>query len=344
MANKVKKIFLMLGPKCNLQCKYCLQHDMVDHDTSMVKPEVKEWLQEQVPTDFERPFRIIFYGGEPLVYWNAIKDVVESIKGNVQFAMISNGKLMTSDKVDFINDYNVCVTISWDGANVEKTRGYDVVKNNPCILDIKRLGFSAVLSSYTYPLDFLNEINPILLEYKRIHGVSPNLNIDTIMDFGNCGELREMDCRKITEQMKFIIEHKKEKTAYYRIVDQLQRKYVFYREYVDKRAVCGNGYTIWNVDVNGDLYRCHNCGEKVGTIFDEPADVLARVKELDPTYEHYQEKCRTCPAQPLCRSGCPLIDAKGREEYFCDIRKAYLSPIIEDINTPKETGRIIHIG
>lgn len=344
MKKKVKKIFFMLGPKCNLQCKYCLQHDMVEYDTVTVKPEVKEWLREQVPTDSEPPFWVIFYGGEPLVYWDTIKDIVKSVRGNVQYSMISNGKLMTADKVDFINDYGMCTMISWDGANVEKTRGYDVVKSNPCILDIKKLGFSAVLSSYTYPLDFLNEAEPILAEYKKIHGYAPMINIDTIMDFGNCGELRKMDCRKISEQMNFIIKHKKDKGSYYGIVSRLQKKYVFYKEYVDKRAVCGNGYTIWNVDINGDLYRCHNCGEKVGTIHDDPEDILARVKAIDPTYEYYKSKCKDCPAQPLCRSGCPMIDAQGREDYFCGIRKAYLGPIIEDFNTPKETGRIIHIG
>ena len=334
----------MLGPKCNLQCKYCLQHDMVDHDSTMVKPKVKEWLQKKIPNEFGQPLVITFYGGEPLVYWEAIKDVVKSVKGNVRYGIITNGKLITPDKVDFINDYDIGVTVSWDGANVKETRGYDVVKDNPSILDINRLSFSAVLSTHTYPLDFLNEADPIVDEYSRIHGSAPNVNIDTIMDFGNCGDLREMDCFKIEEQMRYIIKNKKERTAYLRIVSRLQKQYVFYRQYVDKTPLCGNGYTVWNVDVNGDIYRCHNCGERVGTIFDDPEVVLKRVRELDPTYDNYRSECKDCPVQPLCRSGCPLIDSQGRKEYYCDIKRAYLGPIIEDMNELKETGRVIHIG
>ena len=343
MSMPIKRIFLMLGPKCNLQCKYCLQHDMVDHDSVTVKPEVKKWIQEQVPNNFEPPIIITFYGGEPLVYWDAVKDIVENIRGNIRYNIISNGKLMDSDKVDFINDYDIGVTISWDGINVMKTRGYDVVKNNPSILDIKRLSFSAVLSAHTYPLDFLDGIEPILGEYRRMHGSSAGVNIDTIMDFGNCGNLREMDCSKIEEQMRYIIKNKNNASAYFRIVDGLQKQYVFYRQYIDKVPLCQNGYSVWNVDINGDVYRCHNCGEKVGTIFDDPDKVLEQVRALDPTYKNYQSKCKDCPAQPLCRSGCPLIDSQGREEYYCNIKKAYLTPIIEDAETPKEVGRVIHI-
>ena len=72
----IQRIFLMLGSACNLQCKYCLQHDMADNDSKKVNAPVIDWIKKQVQYQ-SIPIKITFYGGEPLVYWDAIADAVE---------------------------------------------------------------------------------------------------------------------------------------------------------------------------------------------------------------------------------------------------------------------------
>lgn len=338
----IKRVFLMLGPKCNLQCKYCLQHDMVDNDSSKVSKDVIEWLKRLIREQKTEPV-ITFYGGEPLVYWEAIVDVVKQL-GECHYSIITNGKLLTEDKVDFINDYKISVAVSWDGINVLDTRGYDVLMSNPELMKIRKLSFSGVLSNLNYPQDFLDGINSFMVTYKTENGHYPRLNIDTIMDFGNCHDLRNVDTDKLEKQMYEIIENPQEKVSYTVFNDAMMRGYTFFMKHEDKKAVCGNGYTVWNIDKEGNLYRCHNCGDKLGTINDNFVDLVARAAKLDPTEYNYISKCKDCPAQPMCRSGCPLIGVTGRREYYCDIRKAFYGPYIEYMNRPTEQGREIIIG
>ena len=338
----IKRIFLMLGPKCNLQCKYCLQHDMVNSDSSKVSKEVINWLKGVLRTQKTEPV-ITFYGGEPLVYWDAIVDVIKQL-GECHYGIITNGKLLTEDKIDFLNDYNVSVAVSWDGTNVLETRGYDVLMSNLELMKIKKLSFSGVLSSANYPKDFLDGLEDFMLAYEEENGHYPRLNIDTIMDFGNCNDLRNVDAEKLASQMYEIIENKEHKVSYTEFNDKMIGGYEFFRTYEDEKALCGNGYTTWNVDKEGNVYRCHNCGDKLGTINDQYYDLIMRATKLDPTEYNYKTRCKDCPAQSMCRSGCPLIGVTGRREYYCDIRKAFFGPYIEYMNRPTEQGREIVIG
>lgn len=338
----LKRIFLMLGPACNLQCKYCLQHDMVDEAHAELSDETLLWLKERAKRQFSK-IALTFYGGEPLVYWATIKDVLTKLEGLFKFSIITNGKLLDAEKVDLLNDYGVSVAISWDGKNVMQTRGYDAM-TNPCIMDLKQLSVSGVMSVYNYPLDFLDSLEPFFERYNEKNGHYPGINIDTIMDFGNCADLRDVDLTVISDQMQKICESD-------RLIDKMLADGIYSRGFhndlfgENEVAACQNGVTIWNVDPAGNLYRCHNTGYKLGTIRDNELALLARAINRDPTYDNYK-KCKDCEVQPFCNNGCPLVDETGRESYYCGIRKAYFKPFAEKLSAAQhsEEGKIIKIG
>lgn len=323
----MRRIFIMLGPQCNLQCKYCLQHDMVTVTNTEVSDEVINWIAEQANNQ-KNTINITFYGGEPLVHWSAIVSAVtklDELKANVRYSVITNGKALDAEKVEYLNEHNFGVCVSWDGANVLETRGYDVIASNDCIVDINNLSVSAVLSSCTYPLDYLDSLETFLAKFQEKHNRNHGLNIDTILDFGNCGTLKEMDTDKIREQMTTIMQGEKEIYRLFAIkmcsnVQRIPSKRNSY-------ANCGNGINVFNVDVDGNIYRCHNCGDKIGTIADNVADVIAKAKELDATTENY-ETCESCDVVKICRGGCPLVGDDGRSDYYCDIKRAFYEPVL----------------
>ena len=340
---RINRIFIMLGPKCNLNCKYCAQHDLDYIDPSKVDLKVKEFLEKHSKRN-DRKLAIVFYGGEPLIYWDAIKDIVENTEGNIAYGMITNGKLLDEGKIEYINKHNMAVTISWDGINSEQVRGYDVIKENQLILNINFLGLSAVLSSYTYPLDFLNAAEIINRRYKKLHNHDIRLNIDTIMDLcNNCEELRKMDCNKIERQMRYVINHKDEVSSYKSIFNHLGRNYINSkkRSIITNRIIasdkdeelnklgCQNGKVIWNVDKEGNIYKCHNSSDILGTVDDDEEEILNTVLRIDKVCKNYRNRCKDCFVEPLCRGGCPIVSSEDREGYYCRIKMAYYSPIIE---------------
>jgi len=67
----------------------------------------------------KRPFRIAFYGGEPLTHYDLIQYAIEKanmqLNGDVTFSITTNGTLLTEDKIDWLIAHHVKLEISIDG-------------------------------------------------------------------------------------------------------------------------------------------------------------------------------------------------------------------------------------
>ena len=80
LRRNINTVFLMLGNSCNMNCAYCLQHPLVHKPLSReVNPEIYDFLGE-VAQENNRTLHLQFYGGEPLLYFRTIREVVEEIK------------------------------------------------------------------------------------------------------------------------------------------------------------------------------------------------------------------------------------------------------------------------
>ena len=349
LQQEINCVFIMLGSSCNFQCKYCMQHPLIhDQITAEINPETIEFLQELAENQ-GRPVRLQFYGGEPLLYWNNIVAMVEALEGcNVQFSMISNGALLTMDKVDFMNKHNFDTAISWDGVNVEETRGKDVFADNEikeCIFNLNNLCVSAVMSSRNYPLSLLEQTDKLNQEYAayRKNNNLPEAPfytvIDEIMDTGlEHKYLTEIDCDKVYSDMAELCSHY-EKQA------RGEEDYnPFYANYISRyvtmlcnrvksdvkfaKCRCSNGYQVLNLDLDGNLYRCHNSHTKLGTIRDNYFSYLENVIHYDGT-KQFNEKCKDCCVQDICFNGCPLVDQEVRDKYYCEMKQAVFYPVFE---------------
>ena len=65
---------------------------------------------------------IDFFGGEPLLNWDVVKQTVEYIesiqeKHNKIFklTLTTNGMLLTQDKIDYVNEHKMSLVLSLDG-------------------------------------------------------------------------------------------------------------------------------------------------------------------------------------------------------------------------------------
>ena len=210
LKRNINTIFLMLGNGCNMNCRYCLQHPLVEKSLSgHVNPDVYRFIRQVVEENDEKTeLGLHFYGGEPLIYFPLMKEIIGKLKGvkGIRFSTISNGKAITDEMVELFNSMPLYVCISWDGYNVLNTRGYDVFakgsKTRERLLKLDHLGVSGVLSAYNYPQEACDAFQELSKDYFDIHGYPLSFNYDTIMDTGlGDKSLLDMDYDRVEREV-----------------------------------------------------------------------------------------------------------------------------------------------
>ena len=127
----ILKFYLLLGPACNMQCRHCSQSadkhsDLFDDVLNLKVWElIKNYILYSInnaSTDFfVKKRKLIFWGGEALLHWKAICEIVNRTKEefgftvheNFRFSIISNGLLLTQDKIDYINENKIDFCFSY---------------------------------------------------------------------------------------------------------------------------------------------------------------------------------------------------------------------------------------
>ncbi len=127
-------MYLILTETCNLACKYCFIKNAFPENreagmmtTSTVQAAVNLFAKHvHVCDEPQHKPSIIFYGGEPTINWQVFTEAVLYIEQKIQdgslpskteMSMITNGTLLDVDKITFIRDHNVGLSISIDGLN-----------------------------------------------------------------------------------------------------------------------------------------------------------------------------------------------------------------------------------
>lgn len=334
----VHRFFVLLGRECNLQCKYCIQHDIVnDQLEHKINPKIYDFINA-APMPEKRRQRVTFYGGEPLLFWKQVLEIHAHLKHSRRnFSFISNGKALTQEMVDYINANKMHLTISWDGKNSIITRGFDAVKERrELLLQVNDLCLSGVISNLNYPLDFVEAIDEFQAEYFKVNRRYFQINTDIIYNnCGNCNDLVKVDLDEWRRQMLQIKKMNEEFLVgerYFTHARSLTKQYTR-QKYTGKekpqlQARCGNGRVVQNIDMDGNLYLCHNSGIKIGTVDDNLQDIFDKANEIDPIPDIYNTECVGCDMLPYCKVGCMLMPPGVRKTYYCDLIHASFEPFL----------------
>lgn len=344
LPRKINTIFIMLGNSCNMNCRYCLQHPLIHHQIpSKINPDIYDFIRQVAEENGDQKVWLQFFGGEPLLYFNQIREIVKNTEGLAEYSIITNGRAMTDEMVEFFNTHDMPVTISWNGRNVLQTRGFDVFDPTKSlrrrILRINRLGLSAVMSSKAYPKEIMEAFQEIGDQYYKFHQYGIRINIDEIFDTGlDDKDLLDMDYKRVEKEMREMtdtyIKHLEEGRT-----EDLKDIYIgnlFFqiKQYCDSGGTydrvtccCGNGYSTLNMDLDGKLYPCHNTSEDIGSIHDSYFQYLRRVIANDDTKER-KDICRNCIAVSCCQGGCKLLSDKVRKGSYCRLKKAVFGTVV----------------
>ncbi len=123
--NRMNVITLQVTQQCNLRCAYCAYsgtyENRIHNEKSMSLETAKKGIDYVISNSSEsNRVDIGFYGGEPLLRFDFIKQCVEYAKANtegkkLQFHMTTNGTILTDEIMEFLAENNFSLLISLDG-------------------------------------------------------------------------------------------------------------------------------------------------------------------------------------------------------------------------------------
>jgi len=126
--NNMKQLVLNITDDCNMRCEYCTLGDKYPYTKSYTRSKMSfntmqrgiEYLFQHAKNSHE--VYISFYGGEPLLCFDLIKEGTEyavtlsrMYKKNVKFRVTTNFTLITKDMMRFLLENNFNVTVSLNG-------------------------------------------------------------------------------------------------------------------------------------------------------------------------------------------------------------------------------------
>ena len=114
----IKYLTLILTRDCNQDCSYCYQ---IKNNSSMNIITAKKAVNYIIKNCNGNP-DVRFYGGEPLLEYELMKDIIEYTKLKTEdigakptFSMTANGTLLDYKKLSYFADENVEICLSLDG-------------------------------------------------------------------------------------------------------------------------------------------------------------------------------------------------------------------------------------
>ncbi len=136
--NGFRQLILIVTESCNLRCNYCLYSGEYDNSRThssfrmsieVAKEAVQKYLNSVKEIKKVKPIFspvIGFYGGEPLLNYKLIKQIVQYTKeiytGEVCFNITSNATLLDEEKIDFLVENDFFLSISLNGYQEENDR------------------------------------------------------------------------------------------------------------------------------------------------------------------------------------------------------------------------------
>ncbi len=348
VASPVKALCLLISQDCNMCCEYCFASKgdygkgrmLMDLETGK---KAIDFLIEKSAN--RRALEIDFFGGEPLMNFKVVKQIVEYAREqekihnkNIKFTLTTNGVLLNDEIIEFLNKEMYNVVLSVDGRKcvndrVRKTNNgkgtYDIfMPKYKKLVEGRGNKDWYVRGTFTkYNLDFTEDVMSLFNEGFEQISVEPVMapadmpyaitEEDLPKIFDEYDRLANK-IREITAQGKFI-------NFFHFMMDLDQGPCVIKRL---KGCGCGNEYVAISPD--GDIYPCHQFvgidEYKMGSIFDGSFDTDMK-NDFSCAHVYSKPACRECWAKFYCSGGCNANnylykgDIRTSHEISCEIEK-----------------------
>lgn len=336
----VKALCLHIAHDCNLRCEYCFADEGEYHGkralmSAETGKKAIDFLIEK--SGRRRNLEIDFFGGEPLMNFDVVKEIVEYARNlesekdkHFRFTITTNGVLLDEEKLSYINKQMSNIVLSIDGRRevndrMRKLRGgqgsYDLI-----IDKFKQTASSRNQTDYyvrgTFTrnnLDFCNDVLHMAEQGFKQISIEPVVAGDDT-DYA----IRESDLpvifgeyEKLAKKMSDLIGTDDDFNFFHFMIDLSGGPCVYKR-----MTGCGAGTEYLAVTPEGDLYPCHQFvgmeDFKLGSVH---TGIVGSdtIKTFEGCSVYSKDDCKACWAKYYCGGGC----AANAFNFSGDIQKPY---------------------
>lgn len=344
----IKALCLNVAHTCNLSCEYCFAKGgkYSGPDAIMSKEIARsaiDFLLENSGSHYN--LDIDFFGGEPLLNFDVVKDTVayakskeEEYKKHFNFTLTTNGLLLDDEVIDYLNENMKNVVLSLDGRK-EKHDQFRKTLNG-------KGSYDAVVPKFQNFIKKRGDKEYYMRGTFTANNLDFTKDLQNYIDLGFTRTSLEPVVGKQDEAYALKDEHlEKIYSEYEKLADMLMEKidkneeFIFYHYMIDlengpcvhKRiSGCGSGTEYMAVTPTGELYPCHQFVGNPDFVIGNLKDGIVNkdlVNEFKTCNCYSKEECRACWANMYCSGGCAANsynatgDINNVYDYSCKLFK-----------------------
>lgn len=356
---KIKSMTLALTEQCNLRCKYCGYMSKYMDDEYELKDMPKEVAFKAIDilmnqSDESEICHLGFYGGEPLLKLDLIKECIDYINQTYPFRkvymnMVTNAVLLTDEVTDFIIENDMKLNISLDGpcmhhnkyrVNANGDMMYDkIIKNVKAFYEKDPVYFR---ENVTYNVVMYNGANDELLSALDSMWKS-EINLIDLLSTEYFEQVRD-ESDKLIQNEK--VDIRKYDFAYKGLLKEMKKYYNSLGTPAYGNAVLPGGFCVPGIRKNfvttdGDIVVCEKVDETkdifhIGDVYNG-VDIEKVEKLLEKTMQSLS-RCKHCWGAKLCKI-CFMQILNVGDDFCMRSRKeveAELGYYLDNINNNKE--------
>jgi uncharacterized protein len=326
----LQTLVMNLTNQCNLSCQYCYEFGEDKVATPDGKPKFMDFETARQSVDYlfatsagRRSIHITFFGGETLMNFPLLKQVVDYASGKadqenrvIDFSLTTNATLLTPSIISYLSDNRIGVTVSMDGAKDSHDR-FRVFSNGRGSYDIIEPRVRALIKEHktrpiTARVTMTSQAMDVLGTYKHLkHDLGfHEVGFAPVTTSPNrLYSINERGLDSVLDQFRALADEYREYAlrgdhhGFSNVSDTLAELH----QGVSKSHPCGAGLGLVGVGPSGDIAPCHRFVDSDTHKLGHVSSGLDRTRVNDfLSRGHINSKtdCSTCWARPVCAGGC----------------------------------------
>ena len=347
-SNVIKALCLHVAHTCNLSCSYCFaSQGKYQGERALMSFEVgKQALDFLVAhSGTRRNLEVDFFGGEPLMNWQVVKDLVAYARSlepihnkNFRFTLTTNGVLLDDEVIDFCNREMHNVVLSLDGRKEVHDRFRKDYAGNG--------SYDTIVPKFQHFVERRGD------KSYYIRGTYTHHNTDFVSDILHMADLGFTElsmepvvcspddpCALTQEDLPVLFEQYETLAREMLRRQREGRPFTFYHYILDLKhgpciykriSGCGSGTEYMAVTPWGELFPCHQfVGDpkySLGNIWDGVTNTAVQ-DEFRSCNAYARPECADCWARLYCSGGCAANSyhasgsIRGIYPYGCELFK-----------------------